>query len=117
MLYYSHMSISDEKAVLREQMKQRRLNLSLKEFSTLNATISELLLHQTLFLTKSLIGGYYSMHKEVNLVDAYMQWKKEGKQVLFPDWNKNNRIMNFSKPVYVVLVPGIVFTQNGYRIG
>ncbi|HDX9611468.1 TPA: 5-formyltetrahydrofolate cyclo-ligase [Bacillus toyonensis] len=137
--------MKEEKIRLRKQIIEHMNSLSEEQYATLSEQIAVSLYAQKEWIEAETIGITLSMENEVNTYPIIEKAWEEGKKVVVPKCNKGTRTMSFRKisnfdqleTVYMNLrepipslteevnadeidlqiVPGVVYTQRGERIG
>jgi 5-formyltetrahydrofolate cyclo-ligase len=110
----------EEKKLLRQRMIQRRRELSQFEHQQQSERICETLLKLPRINQANVIGGYEAMQNEVNLSSFSNAFRQLGKTFLLPSWSKKNLKMFFGtleQKIDVLIVPGMAFDRQGYRLG
>ncbi|MGS0765420.1 5-formyltetrahydrofolate cyclo-ligase [Syntrophomonas curvata] len=133
-------SIQARRDSLRKKMAARRKDMSSLEVDELSAQIFKRLEQLQPLAGAQVIMGYSSIKNEVNLIPWLVQLKEQGRTILLPrvegncleaielkDWDDMGRgSFGIREPrgeafavekIDVVLVPGLVFDANGYRLG
>jgi len=129
-----------EKARLRKYQLDIRDNLSLDFIKIASSRIRDNLRKIDFYRQAAVVGAYYSIGSEVQTHDLLQEFFNHGKEIALPRVDKNDlifkRILSFSdleignfsimepkekcetvKNLDVVLVPAIVHTVEGYRLG
>lgn len=130
----------ETKAQIRKQYKNKREKLTETETALASEKICSVILECNLYKTAESIGFYYPLGNEVRLNKVVEQAWQDGKKTFFPKVQGDNmefyEISDFSQleegyfhvmePVKtkvgngepkLVLVPGVVFDQEGNRAG
>lgn len=125
---------------LRREMKSRRNNMSGSETEELSKIICQRLEKLQPLAQAEVIMGYSSIRNEVNLIPWLQKLKQQGRTILLPRVQENRLVavelkdeedmdqssFGIREPrgepfdedqVDVVLVPGLVFDVQGYRLG
>lgn len=133
-------SVQAKRDLLRKKMAARRKDMSSLEVDELSRQVFKRLEQLQPLANAEVIMGYSSIRNEVNLIPWLEQLKEQGRTILLPrvdgncleaielrDWEDMGR-GSFGIPeplgepfaadkIDVVLVPGLVFDANGYRLG
>lgn len=133
-------SVQDRRNLLRKKMAARRKDMSSPEVDELSRQIVKRLEQLQPLIKAEVIMGYSSIKNEVNLIPWLEQLKEQGRTILLPrvqgdrleaievkDWkDMGSGSFGIREPlgepfaadkIDVVLVPGLVFDANGYRLG
>lgn len=125
---------------LRKQMMARRNGLSNLEVDKLSQQVCRRLKELQPLAQAEVIMGYSSIKNEVNLIPWLQKLKQQGRTILLPRVQENRLVavelkeeedmdrssFGICEPrgepfadnkIDVVLVPGLVFDVNGYRLG
>ena len=129
------------KQALRRHIRQRKLAMSPEEITARSEALCRLVLETEAYRRAGTIYGYLPFNQEVQLLPLLRQALLEGKQVALPKcYGREMRFVlmedltrvqpsSFGAPEPVadspiardphalVLVPGLLFNQRGYRIG
>lgn len=129
-----------ERDNLRRQLVTRRKEMSGQEVDKQSKQICKRLEQLQPLARAQVIMGYSSIRNEVNLIPWLQQLKEQGRTILLPrvqgncieaiklqDWtDMDSGSFGIREPrgeafdagkIEVVLVPGLVFDANGYRLG
>lgn len=133
------------KKELRNKIKSSLNDLTLDKYKQLSSNIKEKLLCESTINNSKTIAITISNHREVDTFDIIKQLWKLGKNVAVPKCNPKTRTMDFyvftdfsqletvymdlkepnplnttyvsPKDIDVIIVPGIVYDLQGYRVG
>ncbi|MBT2582305.1 5-formyltetrahydrofolate cyclo-ligase [Planococcus sp. ISL-109] len=134
-----------DKAALRKSVMSQLHKLSQQEHAERSAMISTKLLEDPAFQAAKTVGLTISRHPEVNTVPLLEWCWRLGKRVAVPKCDAQNRTMEFrilesmdqletvymdlqepieetteaidAEQIDLLIVPGVVFMESGYRIG
>lgn len=133
--------ISEQKNLMRDSILKKRNSLSEEEIKEFSSRISNKLMDIEPLLRAKSIMGFASIRNEVDLSLFLEKEKKKGKTILLPKVVENGNIeaiefkgWEYTSPgsfgireprgpvfspeeIDVILVPGLVFDPNGYRLG
>ncbi|MFC4711988.1 5-formyltetrahydrofolate cyclo-ligase [Planococcus dechangensis] len=134
-----------DKAILRKSVLSQLRDLPLQEHEQRSAAIMEKLLEDPIFKSAQTVGLTLSRYPEVNIMPLIEHCWRTGKRVAVPKCDPQKRTMTFRllesmnqlEVVYMdlqepneamteaidagdidlLVVPGVVFVESGYRIG
>ncbi len=135
----------DLKSINRKEVKEKLQNLSVEQFNKWSDCIADTLYKTTWWQKATVIAITVSRDREVSTIPIIERAWSSGKTVVVPKCDSNNHTMKFyritsfsqletvyfglKEPIVeqtmyykpeeidLMIVPGVVFSRNGYRIG
>lgn len=137
--------MTNEKQIIRKQIMDKLAKINKPQYEHDSYEIAQLLFQDTLWKEANIVGVTISKYPEVDTYQIIRKAWDEGKQVVIPKCLPRNKEMVFrtltkfnqlesvyygllepiealtkevsANEIDLIIVPGIAFTKNGYRIG